>query len=342
MSQYRQIISQFKGKRILVIGDVLLDQHIRGSVSRISPEAPVPIVLQEEDPAFAPGGAANVANNLKSLGAFAMLVGRIGADEEGKILKRELKKRQIPTEGLFIDKNIPTIIKTRIIAQHQQMLRLDREKIIPLEGKLLKDFLDYIHKDISSYDAVIISDYGKGTIGQLLVSEVCSLALKKKKIIAVDPKVGHFSYYRGVTAITPNKKETENAIRNIKITHTGAKTLDVNTDQLNTIEDIKRAGGQILRFLDLESLLITLGEQGMCLFEKGKKSIHIHTKAKEVFDVTGAGDTVIAVFTLGLTTGASKIEAADLANYAAGIVVGKMGAVAVTPAELLQATKVKD
>ncbi|HOW34928.1 MAG TPA: D-glycero-beta-D-manno-heptose-7-phosphate kinase [Candidatus Omnitrophota bacterium] len=340
MSQYQHIIARFKEKRILVIGDVILDQYIKGTVSRISPEAPVPIVLQQGFPVYTPGGAANVASNLRSLGAKVTLIGKIGTDADGKILLKELKKKKINTAGIFADKKIPTILKTRIIAEHQQVLRVDREENVVLpDDPIYRRIRNLILKSIPSADGVIVSDYGKGMINAALVSEVCSLAIAKKKIIAVDPKVEHFSYYRGVTAITPNKKETENAIRDIKIRQNAGRKLAINVDVLKTDADVDLAGQQLVKFLNLESLLITLGNQGMRLFEKGRKPVHIDTRAREVFDVTGAGDTVISVFTLSLAAGASKHEAADLSNYAAGIVVGKMGAVPVTRKELLAAVR---
>jgi len=340
MNPYQHIISKFSEKRILVIGDIILDQYIRGTVSRISPEAPVPVVLQQGAAVYTPGGAANVANNLRTLGAHVILVGKMGTDAEGKILIRELKKRKINTSGLFTDRRAPTILKTRIIAEHQQVVRLDREKSIYLsDGPLYQRIQNYVLKHIALSDAVIISDYGKGMISSSLVSYACSLALEKKRIITVDPKVEHFSYYHGVTAITPNKRETENAIRDIKIRQNTGRRLAINSDKLETDEDLNSAGQRLLKFLNLESLLITLGDQGMRLFEKGRKPIHINTRAREVFDVTGAGDTVISVFTLALTAGATKHEAADIANYAAGIVVGKLGAVPVSRKELLTAIK---
>lgn len=340
MHHYQHIISRFHGKRILVIGDVILDQYIRGSVSRISPEAPVPIVLQEGHSLYTPGGSANVANNLRTLGANVILVGKIGSDAEGKILSNELKKRKISSHGLFVDRKNPTILKTRVIAGHQQVVRVDREKTASTNDSLIHERIrNFVLKSIPSVDAIIISDYGKGIVTAPLLAEVCSKAIEKKKIITVDPKVEHFSYYRGVTGITPNKKEVENAIRDIKIRVANGRRLAISSDRLETDADIDIAGAQLLKFLNLESLLITLGDQGMRLFEKGKKPVHINTRAREVYDVTGAGDTVISVFTLSLTAGATKHEAADLSNYAAGIVVGKMGAVAVTRKELLSVIK---
>jgi D-beta-D-heptose 7-phosphate kinase/D-beta-D-heptose 1-phosphate adenosyltransferase len=342
MSPYKELIIKFQGKKILVVGDLILDQHIRGSVSRISPEAPVPIVLQEEDPSFTPGGAANVANNLESLGAKVTLVGRIGPDLEGRLLLKELQNKGIHTEGIFVDASMPTILKTRIVAQHQQVLRIDRERIISSsEGDILDKVKKFFDQKIRGFDGIIMSDYGKGMISKELVEHLCQRTLSLGKILTVDPKVENFAYYRGVTAITPNKKEAENAIRDLKITQNGGRRLSISSDRLKTLEDVEQAGRQLLKFLALESLLITLGEQGMFLFEKGKRPHHIPTKARDVFDVTGAGDTVISVFTLALTVGATKFQAADLANFAAGIVVGKMGAVAVSCEELLEATRSK-
>lgn len=340
MSAYKSLISSFKRKKILVIGDVILDEHIHGTVSRISPEAPVPIVLQQGEPTYSPGGAANVANNLRSLGARVTLLGRIGKDAQGKVLLATLRKFGLPAKGIFADPTVPTIVKTRIMAHHQQVLRLDREKgNSPLNDKPLLKVKAFLERNLSQYDGIIVSDYGKGLISKDLVEFLCELACAKNKIITVDPKVEHFSYYQGVTAITPNRKEAENAIRDIKITHSASHKLGLNSDRLESLSDVERAGLQLLKFLRLESLLITLGEEGMCVFEKGKTPTRIHTRAREVFDVTGAGDTVIAVFTLALSAGATKFQAADLANYAAGIVVGKMGAVPVSREELLDAVK---
>ncbi len=340
MSGYKKLISSFKGKKILVLGDVILDQHIHGTVSRISPEAPVPIVLQSANPTFTPGGAANVANNLRSLGAAVTLVGRIGRDLEGKVFLSSLKNGGIPTKAIFVDQSAPTILKTRIVVGHQQILRLDREKVEDqLPEKFLAKIKDFLRKNIARYDAVILSDYGKGLLCKDLIEFVSTLARQQGKILTVDPKVEHFSYYQQATSITPNRKEAETAIRNIKITHHQSHKLSLNSDRLETLADVERAGQELLKFLRLESLLITLGEQGMYIFEKERKPIQIHTRAREVFDVTGAGDTVIAVFTLALSAGATKFQAADLANYAAGIVVGRIGAVAVSRQELSQAVK---
>ena len=337
MSKYTHIFSKFSLKNILVVGDLILDKYIRGSVSRISPEAPVPVVLEEES-FYTPGGAANVAHNLHGLGAKVTLIGRIGDDPEGQVLLKQLKKEGLKTQGIFGHKKLPTICKTRVIAGHQQVVRIDRE-IIDVGGnkEVLRKISNFIGKNIATFDAIIISDYGKGLVTPELVDFIRAKALAENKIITIDPKVEHFSYYCNVTAITPNLKETENAIRNIKITSRSAEKLKIHNDKLLTDRDIDSAGSELLRFLKLDALLITLGERGMRLFEKGKKPVAIATKVREVYDVSGAGDTVISTFTLSLAAGATKRQAAQIANYAGGIVVGKMGAVSVTKKELINA-----
>jgi D-beta-D-heptose 7-phosphate kinase/D-beta-D-heptose 1-phosphate adenosyltransferase len=336
MSKHNNIIQHFKGKRLLVIGDVVLDQYIKGSVSRISPEAPVPIVLQEES-FFTPGGAANVANNLASLGANVTLVGKIGDDIEGGILKRELARRHIHTQGLFIDDNIHTIFKTRIIAQHQQIIRLDREKPGRSGLDLIKEgkIFPYLRRHMKDFQAVIISDYGKGLIDSRLLAQVHELAMNYKLPVVVDPKLEDFREYGQVSCITPNKKEAEAALKNIP--EETRKALGILSTKLDSKEDIESNGRGLLNFLGIESLLITLGEHGMYLFEHNKKPFPIPTMARQVFDVSGAGDTVISVFALCLAAGSDKSQAAKIANYAAGIVIGKMGAVAVELDELKKA-----
>lgn len=339
MAAFKSIISKFKNKKILVIGDVILDRYIQGSVSRISPEAPVPVVLEEAF-SYQPGGAANVAHNLAVLGARVVQVGKIGHDFEGQLLKRGLKRKGIDISGIFVDRKAATITKTRVIAQHQQVVRIDREKPSVKSDKVVeKKIASFIEEHLKKTDAVIISDYGKGLISPEMVESVRDRALSYKTPITIDPKVEHFGCYKKMTCITPNLKEAENAIRNIKICEADAHDLGLTSDRLYSIKDVEKAGERLLRYLNLESLLITLGERGMRLFEKGKKPYAIETRAQEVFDVTGAGDAVISVFTLALTAGANKRQAAELANYAAGVVVGKMGAVAVSPEELLAATK---
>ncbi|PIP19904.1 MAG: bifunctional heptose 7-phosphate kinase/heptose 1-phosphate adenyltransferase, partial [Candidatus Omnitrophica bacterium CG23_combo_of_CG06-09_8_20_14_all_41_10] len=227
-----------------------------------------------------------------------------------------------------------TTVKTRIIAGHQQVVRVDWEHTEPLPQETTRGIFNFIKKNISGFDAIIIEDYGKGVINPQLLEGLILFAQTHKKIILVDPKEDHFQYYRGVTSITPNRKELENGVRNLKIKDKKNK-LKLDSDRLFTDKDIDAAGSRILEYLELESLLVTLGEQGMKLFERGSRMTHIPTVAQEVFDVSGAGDTVIATFTLGLCAGATKLEAAHLANFAAGIVVGKVGTAATNRKELL-------
>ncbi|MFC1594378.1 D-glycero-beta-D-manno-heptose-7-phosphate kinase [Candidatus Omnitrophota bacterium] len=337
MRNIKKIISKFSKTNILVIGDLILDRFIWGTVERISPEAPVPVVLQQNLPSHMPGGAANVAHNLNTLGANVTIVGKIGRDQEGKQLVDGMRKFGINTAGVFVDKQIPTIVKTRIFAQHQQVVRLDREVVAFSENDLVsKKISNFIANNIDSYDGIIVEDYGKGIINEALLDRICPLARARNKIITVDPKEEHFGYYRGVTAITPNHKEAENAIRNLKIR--GAD-LKINRDKLTRDDEIDCAGKELLEHLGLEAVLITLGDKGMRLFQKGKEPFHIDTVAKDVFDVTGAGDTVIAVFTLALASGVSMKNAALLSNYAAGIVVGRIGIVAITADDIIESVK---
>lgn len=313
-----RLISKFSGAKILVIGDLILDEFIWGKVERISPEAPVPVVRVDSE-SFMPGGASNVANNIAALSGKVYLSGIIGNDKNADILTAELKKRGVDLGGVIVDGERPTTLKTRIIAHHQQVVRVDRERIMPIGDNLCDQILGFVRQKIDDIDALVIEDYGKGLITARLLSEIIPLAKRHKKVITVDPKIDHFSYYKGITSITPNRQEAE-----------GISGIRIKTDA-----DIDRAGRKILKELESESVLLTLGEDGMQLFTKDGRITHIPTVAQEVFDVSGAGDTVIAAFTLALSSGAKMSEAAHIANYAAGIVVGKVGVAAVTKEELL-------
>jgi len=318
----KKIISKFKKAKILIIGDLILDEYVWGKVSRISPEAPVPVVWVDKE-SFMPGGASNVASNIAALGGKAVLAGIIGKDARGSTLKDELKSRGIDVGGMVVDDSRPTILKTRVIAQHQQVVRIDKEKIEPMSLKVSSRLIDYIKRKIDSVDSLLIEDYGKGVITPHLLSEVVHLAKKKKKIITVDPKEEHFAFYKGVTAITPNQQEAAYAVGQ-----------PVNDDRA-----LKKTGSKLLKRLDCEVVLITLGERGMYLFQKKKKPVFISTIAQDVFDVSGAGDTVISAFTLALRSGAKAIEATHIANCAAGIVVGKLGTAVVNVSELTKRIK---
>ncbi|MCX5699507.1 MAG: D-glycero-beta-D-manno-heptose-7-phosphate kinase [Candidatus Omnitrophica bacterium] len=334
MRNLKNIIRKFNQANILVVGDLILDEYIWGSVERISPEAPVP-VLWAKKRTFVPGGTANVANNIRSLGGKVTLLGVTGSDANSKILLSELKKRKINTQGIFVESNRHTTVKTRILAGHQQVVRVDWEHTHDLPKELNAKILKFIQKNINSFDAIIIEDYGKGVINIALLEALIRLAKTRKKIITVDPKEENFQYYQSVNAITPNRKELENAIRNLKIKDT-TNRLKINTDKLFTDKDVDSAAREILEYLNLDSILVTLGEQGMKLLEKNGRLTHIPTVAQEVFDVSGAGDTVISTFTLALCAGASKLEAAHIANFAAGIVVGKLGTAVTSIGELLE------
>jgi len=337
ITKLKSIIPRFSKANILVVGDLILDEYIWGSVERISPEAPVP-VLWAKKRTFVPGGTANVANNIRSLGGQVTLLGVTGKDANSKILLGQLKKWKINTRGIFVEPQRHTTVKTRILAGHQQVVRVDWEHTHDLPKELNSMILKYIEKNIRLFDAVIVEDYGKGVINVALLEKLISLAKAHGKIITVDPKEDNFQYYRGVTSITPNRKELENAIRNLKIKDT-TNRFKINTDRLFTEKDVDTAAAEILKYLNLDSILVTLGEQGMKLLQKGGSLTHIPTVAQEVFDVSGAGDTVIAAFTLALCAGASKLEAAHIANFAAGIVVGKLGTAVITSKELLERIK---
>ncbi len=332
MKNLKAIIKNFHRAKILVVGDLILDEFIWGDVERISPEAPVPVVWAKKR-TFIPGGAANVANNIRSLDGKVCVIGVVGKDKNENILFTELKKRKVDTEGIFAVPKRHTTLKTRIIAGHQQVVRVDWEDVDPLPKELNQRILNLVQKKIDDFDAIIIEDYGKGVINQQLVGKIISLARAHKKIINVYPKEEHFQYYRGVTCITPNRRELENAIKNLKIKDTSNR-FKLNDYKLTQDKDIDFAAKHILEYLNLDSLLVTLGEHGMRLFQGNGRVAHIPTVAQEVFDVSGAGDTVIAAFTLGLCCGADKLEAAHLANYAAGIVVGKIGTAVITRKEL--------
>lgn len=334
MKRLKDIVKKFNRARILVIGDLILDEYIWGKVERISPEAPVPVVWANKM-THVPGGAANVANNISSYGARVCLAGVTGSDKNAKLLLSSLKKEHISTKAVAVIPDRYTTVKTRIIAGHQQIVRVDWEHTEALPKEIIRKIFNFIRENIKSFDAIIIEDYGKGVINAQILEGLILLAQSHKKIILVDPKEDHFQYYRGVTAITPNRRELENAVRNLKIKDKKNR-LKLESDKLFNDSDIEAAGRQILEYLELDSLLVTLGEQGIKLFEKKGRVTHIPTVAQEVFDVSGAGDTVIATFALSLSVGASKIEAANIANYAAGIVVGKIGTATVSKDELLK------
>jgi D-glycero-beta-D-manno-heptose-7-phosphate kinase len=311
-------VEKFRGKRILVLGDLMLDRFVWGAVSRISPEAPVPVVeIKRESTRL--GGAANVAANIRSLGGIPVPVGVLGYDFEGRRLREEFRALRVPVGGLVVDYGRPTSVKTRIIAQHQQVCRTDREDRSLLSSAVQVRVVEKFKTTLPSAEAVIVSDYAKGLISRPLLKQTLPLAKAARKIVCVDPKMKNFAAYSPATVITPNTSETEQASG---VSIAGPR-------------DLVRAGKTILAQSGIEHLLVTRGEEGMALFERDSGVTYIPTVAREVFDVTGAGDTVISTLALSLAAGLSILEAALLSNVAAGIVVGKLGTASVTPAELI-------
>lgn len=311
-------VRQFSRKRILVVGDVMLDRFIWGSVSRISPEAPVPVVeIRTETTCL--GGASNVAANIRSLGAIPVPLGIVGRDSEGRSLREMLKRLGAPVSGLVDDPDRATTVKTRIIAHHQQVCRTDREDKSPLSAPIHRKVIDRFRAHLERVDGIVVSDYAKGLITPKFLKEILPAARAAGTIVCVDPKVSNLAAYQPATVITPNSLEAERAAG---IAVAGRR-------------DLERAGRKILREARIQNLLITRGEEGMALFEGRDRITYIPTVAREVFDVTGAGDTVISTLVLGLVAGLSMLEAAMLSNIAAGIVVGKLGTASVTPEELV-------
>jgi len=320
----QQIVQGFQSVRVLVVGDVMLDQFIWGRVTRISPEAPVPIVEFERE-SFMPGGAANVARNLTALGSRAELFGAVGKDPTAPVLTDLLRGEKVTCSGLLPSRGRLTSKKTRIVAGHQQVTRLDRETRGDLPEADVQRLLRRIESRLPSADAVIVGDYGKGVVTQGLVDGLRQRCRELGKWLSLDPKPVHQLDIRGLSLITPNRKEAFELAGLSDDTRHANPLLDV---QLMQVAD------KLLSTIQPALILITLGELGMLLCQRGHEPFHIPTVAQEVFDVSGAGDTVIATFTLAIAAGASPVEAAILSNHAAGVVVGKFGTATVTPAEL--------
>jgi len=321
-TRVEEILEGIGGQKILVLGDIMLDEYWWGNVSRISPEAPVPVVevLSEE---VKLGGAANVALNLKTLGDEPILVGIVGDDSNADRLKKVLRRHYLAENGILVEPKRKTTVKTRIIAHSQQVVRTDRETASEISDKSALKLVNFIRKNIKQIQGIIISDYGKGVITLKLLGEVIKLARQNKVFIAVDPKETHFMNYKGVSLITPNHHEAGFV--------SGKKIKDDKT--------LEEVGWWIMKKLQTDSVLITRGEKGMSLFEKGSSQrnnslAHFPTVARKVFDVTGAGDTVISTLVSCYTAGATLKEAAGVANHAAGIVVGELGTAQVTKKQI--------
>ena len=321
----RNILNTAAKRTVLVTGDAMLDQFLWGNVLRISPEAPVPVVEFQRE-SFMPGGAANVARNLTALNCPAQMHSVAGKDDAAKKLRALLKADNVDCKPLISDASRQTSCKTRIIAQRQQVVRVDRESKTNLEPRLAKRLLKSIDNSLAKAKAIVIGDYGKGVVTQDYLDELKVLGKRHGVWLSLDPKPVHSLDLRGLSLITPNRKEA------FELAGIGDSTYNANPVK---DRNLMCAARQLIGGLELKVLLITLGELGMLVCQPGHKPFHIPTIAREVFDVSGAGDTVIGSFTLAIAAGASPIEAAIFSNHAAGVVVGKLGTATVTPRELL-------
>ncbi|HUD46417.1 MAG TPA: D-glycero-beta-D-manno-heptose-7-phosphate kinase [Candidatus Baltobacteraceae bacterium] len=330
LSRVRQLLAAAAQARVLVLGDVMLDHFLWGKVERISPEAPVPVVEFQRE-SFVPGGAGNVARNLADLNASTELFGAVGDDPQAGQLKKILKRAGIGCAGLLTCPERVTSIKTRIIAHRQQLVRVDRESRVYVGEETTARLLAALESRLQDGDALILGDYAKGVVTQHLLDQARNLCRRRGAWLSVDPKPAHHLNLSRVSLLTPNRKEAFEL----------AAISDASPDSSRGAPPLKDAGlmrvaKQLLTDLQPALLLITLGDQGMLLCQRGQPPIHIATVAREVFDVSGAGDTVIATFTLAIVAGASPYEAAILSNHAAGIVVGKLGTATARPDELLE------
>ncbi len=325
LSRVSSLLKAARRSRILVVGDVMLDHFIWGDVVRISPEAPVPVVDFVRE-SFMPGGAANVARNLSALGAATDLFGLIGRDEGGKRLKTLLSEQHVGCVGLLPEAGRATSLKTRIVAHQQQLVRVDRESRRAAEDATTRRLLSALEPRLLASDAVIVGDYGKGVVTQALLDGLKHICKVRGVWLSLDPKPVHHLNLSGLSLITPNRKEAFELAG-----------LSDGARAEHPLKDARllEAADKLLRELHPALLLVTLGDQGMLLCQRKQKPFHIPTVAQEVFDVSGAGDTVIASFTLAIAAGATPIEAAIISNHAGGVVVGKVGTATVTPEELL-------
>ena len=321
-----QLLEAARHSRILVLGDIMLDHFLWGSVGRISPEAPVPVVDFDRE-SYIPGGAGNVARNLADLRVTTELLGAVGDDDSALRLKTVLKHDHIGCRGLFKCRNRTTGVKTRIIAHRQQIVRVDRESRHDIDESTLRSLLAALERGVQTADAVILCDYAKGVITQPLLDSIKELCRQRGVWLSLDPKPSHHLNPAGVSLLTPNRKEAFELAGQQDLAR-GENPL--RDDALRTVAD------KLLNDLQPALLLITLGDQGLFLCQRGHEPFHIPTVAREVFDVSGAGDTVIASFTLAIVAGANPIEAAIFSNHAAGVVVGKLGTATVCPEEMLR------
>ena len=323
-ARFAELLAAFPPLRILVVGDLMLDEFIWGKVSRISPEAPVPVVNVTGE-SYYPGGAANVARNLREFTAHVAMMGLVGADSSGSQLVDLLQKAGIDTSAVQRADDRRTTVKTRIIARNQQVVRVDREQKASASDRQTSHALKQLDRMAAEVDAIVVADYGKGFVTQPLAAHLCRVAADRGKILTVDPHPHTSQAWQGATAIKPNRTEA--------LLAAGLPLTDAVSPVMADTA-ILLAGQRLRDLWKPQNLLITLGEQGMLLFAGDRPPIHTPTRARDVFDVSGAGDTAIAVLTLALAAGATPEEAAELANRASGIAVGKLGTATVTPEEL--------
>jgi rfaE bifunctional protein kinase chain/domain len=315
-----ELLDSFKRKTIAVVGDVMLDRYFWGSVNRISPEAPVPVVDVESE-SVRLGGAANVAHNVHSLGGETLLVGVVGNDSSGELLLKTMKENGFSTDGIIHDAHRPTTVKTRIIAHHQHVVRIDRELRTDIGDAIVQKIVNFVRDNITRIDALILEDYNKGVVTPTLIQHLITIARQHKKIITADPKFNNFFEYKNVTVFKPNKVEVEKILNR----------------KVDTDESVTTAASELLKRLQAESVLITRGEHGMTLVELNGDITHIPARARKVADVSGAGDTVISTLTIAMAGGASAKEACTLANFAGGVVCGEVGVVPIEREALRQA-----
>lgn len=320
-----ELLRKFPRRRVLVVGDLMLDRYVYGAVTRISPEAPVPVVRVVRESSM-PGGACNVACNVRALGGRTAVAGMIGKDAAGLELRWLLTHADVGVDCAMMFAGARTIVKERIIAERQQVVRVDFDCETKWTARQSDKFLALLAMELSAADGVVIEDYGKGAVTQDVANLVLATAAQRRLPVGLDPKEGHDLNFRGITLATPNRRE---AFAIAGLTDPGAKE--------NPLADraLRRAGEILLEKWAAENLAITLGAQGMFLLSPGRAPRHVPTRAREVFDVSGAGDTVIAACVTALAAGARFNEAAELANVAAGVVVGKLGTAACAPEELL-------
>ncbi len=325
LDRLEHILDRAASSRITVLGDLMLDEFVWGKVGRISPEAPVPVV-EVTGESFYPGGAANVARNLREFIDHVSVIGLLGKDRSGRQLRELLAEQNIDTSSAIEDESFCTTVKTRIIALHQQVVRVDREKIVTPSAAQIPKVIAAVRNSIRETDAIIFEDYGKGFVTSELVAQIAHEARVAGKIVAADPNPRHSVDWRGVTVVKPNRAEAFLA----------ASVPWRDPDETPTKDvDLARAGETLLKKWETSYVLVTLGEHGMMLFQKNNAPHYIPTRAHQVFDVSGAGDTAIALFTLGLVCGATPIEAAEIANYGSAVVVSKLGTATVTRGELI-------